>query len=687
MNKNRFVYTNILFYLAMALTGFVVENLAALRQHLDYGFDRFSFCGMLFITMSLFLTYLYINRRVNKIKTSWIAIVFLVGFAILNICSIWSHGNQLDFYVQLRDQTYTLYLSNNKKLYYTLQMLLFVALLYITFTVFSHINVRFKSFNWLLVGIVLFVYSTIIASLFIDSKSYVDFFNYDLPVEKIHSVKSFFMNENAFGHCLFLGILTCMGLNIKRNNFFIYVTILIFFTFLFFSTCATAIFIALVVIPAYFIIKIGLIFNDNKTNGVLAISIVLFIAGIIGVCLAIGLNSDYLPLFSRVHLFGKLLVYNKDFFGVSGRGNVWNIVASIIRANSSTKWIGLGFGIFKEAILTVPHFVKSAHNGYLEIVGNYGLIGMICYVILVFYFIICCLRLIGYGHGEYGAIALLAFGSILAYGLAESTYFFQNNMVGILQTTIIFAPPISLCHRLKHKEEDERILSMEIKNNKDIKPLSRFIGYICISSFIVLLMTFFMFINTTHLKLRCALVSLLVMNGCLLFVYPTLIAHKLIEHRGPFYFVLDFIFTPFLKVGISVFVFLIAKTNANSFVTASIFGSLTFVSLTLFDFLFISKAGVKRIEAIKINILSVFNKEWTYLLPIFVATVIAGISVKAAMNPDHLEKSVIVCIVLATLINSYYLFFKKEHFDNMSLLEDYNIVYQQELIRREEIYE
>lgn len=685
MSKNRFIYTNIVYWLAMSLTGFILENLSVLSNFKGYGFDSFTFYGLLFVTMSMFLTYQFVNRRQNHVKTNWLVFSFLAVFTILGVIAIWSHSSEFSFYSKLRGTTYTLEITNQRKLYYTGQFILFITFLYVTITVFFKAIVRLKSLNWLVISIIIFAYVAIIVSLFIDFKSYELFFDLNAPIEDIPSIKSFFFNENAFGHCLLCGIFACMGINIKRNNALVYTTIFIFYTFLFFTTCAAAIFIATVVVPFYLFMKLGITISRDKAAGVSLIVLYILLACLLTTLLIIGEISDYLPFFSRVCRFNHEFILSKDFFGISGRSNVWNMAVSISSSNTRTLWIGTGFGIFREIFVSVPDFVNSAHNGLLEILGNYGVIGLVFYGLLLTYGMVICLKLITNGHGEQGAVYLIVGLSIVAYGFAESSYFFQNNMSGMIQTVLVFMPPIALWKRIKHPERDMEVLTRDVEEVKDYRPFARVVGYACISAMLLLIMFSLMCFNTPHLKLKCCIIASLCMGACLMFLYPYLIAYKFVNHKGIFFFIFDFIFVPLLKGGVAFFIFFIVKNESRSLELSSFFGAFTFVLLTWIDFQFISKGNIKRREAYLVGMKSLFNKEWIYLSFIFIATVISGFLLKSAMNPDYQQRIVIIFILIAVLINSYYLFFRKQHAEDMKVVSDIFTRYDQKLIREAEI--
>jgi len=95
--------------------------------------------------------------------------------------------------------------------------------------------------------------------------------------------------------------------------------------------------------------------------------------------------------------------------------------------------IGVGYGNFKTALtsaIAVPDgYMLDAHNLYLELLAETGIIGFAAFAILIFTCICCARRMFRESQEEMGAIAgfavIGAIAGVLVHGMVE--YVFHNS--------------------------------------------------------------------------------------------------------------------------------------------------------------------------------------------------------------------------------------------------------------------
>nr|MCR5184806.1 hypothetical protein [Bacilli bacterium] len=233
MTKKRFIFSNILFWVGAIITCFLVENIPLLSSKSIFFFDDFSFFALFISAAVLFTLFYVINHKQNGFKNSkWILIVGGL-LLLLSLFATWVSPSVINYHAFEHGEPVTIEISNHTKTVFSLESILFFAMFYLFYVFYGKTYTRTKVLNWLMVGVIVFTYISIIISFFSDADSYKTFFDVNIPVENFDTIKSIYVHENEFGHLLLAACLCCMALNIHKNRWWAYLSIFIFSGFLF----------------------------------------------------------------------------------------------------------------------------------------------------------------------------------------------------------------------------------------------------------------------------------------------------------------------------------------------------------------------------------------------------------------------------------------------------------------------
>ena len=137
----------------------------------------------------------------------------------------------------------------------------------------------------------------------------------------------------------------------------------------------------------------------------------------------------------------------------TGRGNIWNVTLRVISANMP---LGAGFGAFGTAY--TPHDsmsglerVEQAHNDYLQVLADAGIIGLIIGAFFLFRLFVIGRESIGISNSYRRGIALGSLAGIFAI-LVHSIFDFVLHTTAI---SILFIVLLSLLVTSRRSYEDD----------------------------------------------------------------------------------------------------------------------------------------------------------------------------------------------------------------------------------------
>ncbi len=255
---------------------------------------------------------------------------------------------------------------------------------------------------------------------------------------------SFYTQKNVYGYFLFAGIMSAVVLNEKHNLPFVYWPLLTFlYVMLLFSSCRTVIFMMTIFLPAYFLWDMfaGMAKHPIR-NFAFLITVVVFFSIAIGTFFYnLSLGNAYLKnLVTNV----MNLVENDNTMKL--RFHHWQIVIQLL---DSPFRLVFGYGSNAGDDLSLAFqrlwmpfdLVRDSHNGYVDLLYRYGIIGVALYIALMAYMGVLIAR-IWKKEGVRAAMSyVFVFGLLAVYAFSESKLLGLRNQGSLL---LLLFPLLSL---------------------------------------------------------------------------------------------------------------------------------------------------------------------------------------------------------------------------------------------------
>ncbi|HOH95455.1 MAG TPA: hypothetical protein PK612_04785, partial [Bacilli bacterium] len=145
------------------------------------------------------------------------------------------------------------------------------------------------------------------------------------------------------------------------------------------------------------------------------------------------------------------------------RVGIWNSVLEL--STGIHLWFGRGLHLFNQTLGFYHSGVESSggvtnyfsHNGFLEILGQWGLVGLIpyCLGILAIFIIDIYVAVKNY---KVGIPALIIFGAFLGYTMVETSTLFDLTIEGVTTTSLVALPALSWLYAYRHPEKNKEIV-------------------------------------------------------------------------------------------------------------------------------------------------------------------------------------------------------------------------------------
>ncbi len=333
------------------------------------------------ITFVSLLVYLIINKTYTP---SWIILIGLTIALLINMLTIIFFSDK-SFSVDLiggEVDVFTYSIDHLLKLRYIMQLICLFVILFIIIDIVP----KLFSLDILYVfsfACILFVLTSIISSYFIDNVRYIEFIKkLSSPSELYdYAIFSFFAYRNSYGFVLFLGLIASLFLHSRRHKYYWFIVFGFIYLNLIFTLCKTALILGLLFLLLYLCIRFILSFKENKKRNIIVFLIIttLCLAGLITFTTIITHNDII-----------KDAIFNTGT--ISYRKVIWHNCLSIL--NSTSYLFGAGFHIFGDILfifntsdpVTYHHNdTPFAHNGYLELLGNGGIIFLLVFALILIY--------------------------------------------------------------------------------------------------------------------------------------------------------------------------------------------------------------------------------------------------------------------------------------------------------------
>ena len=490
MGKLKFTLSNIWFWVALLFVCFLTENLSLLTSNIKEGFNIATLAILSIGCLACLFMYYFVSHKENKMKIDW---VLLPGIAIVGISlilGIWLQGTSTVTYLD-GSKTLTISFTTYEKARASVILVLFLALMYAALFMMNANRPSNRILKFLAyVGVGAAVLS-IIYSLCTDMDIYIDMYKGVGTTGRY--VDSFYGNKNYYGGVLLIGILTCIILNYYRPRFHWYLLMLVFLGVSISITALLPTLIGAVAVTLYFLEEIVHFAVKKKWKYCIfaLVSLLLLLAVVIIVYCGSKHNWRGFPTLDE---FVSKAFKDKNFSNLSDRTTLWKVLVPMCFDSPVHTIFGHGFLISEKYILNVTEAlrngyqpgVRTTHNGYLEMMFDYGLIGLVIHVILIGYFVYCAIRLLLEKRFHFVFTYMFVVICCAVYNFCESSSFFDAGTKEIYMTVLFMMPVIGEYKLSRHPEKIE-----EIKNHPAEKKawdpivLGRWVALIMMSLLVV----------------------------------------------------------------------------------------------------------------------------------------------------------------------------------------------------------
>lgn len=496
MGKLKFTLSNIWLWLSLAGLTILTENLQLLTSGMKQGLNYIPVFIMMFIGfVSLFMFYL-INRKENKIKGDFVLIPMFILAGIFLIIGVWVQQSG-SYTIPGSSETVEYTITTFEKVKATFVIVMFLGFLYGLLFIFQRTQPHTKTAVVPLYFAIAFVYTAIIFSLIRENKSYKAIFSDDAAKETI-TIVSFFGNKNYYGGIILIGILSCMLVNYHRPRMIWYLSIAFFFVILLSTAAVCPIVAAVVGIPIYLIEEIIRYSVKKRWFIATAATITVLILMFLIIFFYIGTVFEWKG-FKGIDLYVTKVIFSKDLKTLTGRTKIWAAAFKDSINNPIHIIFGHGFMVSQNQTiaLTASIFngggVRTTHNGYLQVLFDFGFVGLLVHAILICYFIYSLIRLMLQKRFHFVFVYGFTAFVYAIYNVAESSPLFGIGIKELFMTMVLVVPVMARSKLLGHYKvvEEAKELPLEAGQLDYIK-LGKAISIVLMSVIVSLIPLFFM---------------------------------------------------------------------------------------------------------------------------------------------------------------------------------------------------
>ena len=241
----------------------------------------------------------------------------------------------------------------------------------------------------------------------------------------------------------------------------------------------------------YFLVEISFTIRRHRKRGLFALAAYLTILVAIVVLIACSLNYDM----GRFSLFWESIYKYfslANYANLSNRTFIWDSTINFLKENPMSFVFGVGFknsyslvGGMLTAYKGQDFAPLSTHNGYLQVLLNFGIIGIVIYGLFFVYYLYCLCRLMKKDPRFALIYGLIGF-AILGHGVMESTIYFNSNTMGILIGAFFYLPVANKWKHYRHRNLGDDVIEVSkplpIESRLITKSLSKaFMGLIAVT--------------------------------------------------------------------------------------------------------------------------------------------------------------------------------------------------------------
>ena len=474
MGKLKFTLSNLWFWIAMVFMAFLTENLSLLTSNMKAGFNVATLAVLSIGCLACLVMYFSVNHKTNKVKLDFILLPAIAIVGLTMVISIWLQKGGTFNYANgegLVDVTFTTY----EKLRATIILVLFLAFTY-AFTFMMNINRKSNRIIMFLayVGIATALIS-VAYSLATEMNIYVSIFKAE-PLPDL-SIDSFYGNKNYYGGILFIGIMSCIIAIYYRPRLQWYILICALYIVLISTAAVLPSLICTIAVPVYLFEEVVRFAIKKKWKYCIFALFSVFILMSLAILFYWGSKHEWNG-FIGLDVYITQTFKSKNFITYSGRTQIWNAVIPLCFDNPIHAIFGHGFMLSEKYILAITGAmnsdptaaVRTTHNGYIETLFDYGIIGLIVEAVSLCYFIYACIRLLLEKRFHFVFIYAFVFLCCATYNFCESSSFFDAGVKEIYMTMLFVMPVIGEYKLSRRPEKIEEIKNLSA-TRKEMDPV------------------------------------------------------------------------------------------------------------------------------------------------------------------------------------------------------------------------
>lgn len=417
----------------------------------DYAF---TFALVMVCYLCFFITAKWLCRtRFNWKVATWTGILFLC-VAIGIIC--FPDEMSYTFVNDAGDSnTYTYTLDAFWRLKFLLNGLVDSLFLYATLAVLPQLLRGYKFIDFICWLVLILCAISIFWSWYSDYFDYETLFTMSILEGMELSFSSFYSNKNVFGFVLLMGVCASIFLHGRKGHFW-HVLIMFFLTaYIVLISCRTGMVAAISSVFIYMLYRFFATFRKHRWLNMLALVVVLSLC-IIALLILFGglLNDNVFISYLMKELKDGFAVVGKDT--MSSRGDIYRITIELVSADPISLLFGLGgyninylLGVLYQSygFSEIPIFYT--HNGFLEVFGKFGLIGLLIYLAFLIYASLMCFKFMAKKKVLAGSILCMMI-AICIEGLGENSNFFGSISKQAIQILMVMLPLFVMIDNEKH---------------------------------------------------------------------------------------------------------------------------------------------------------------------------------------------------------------------------------------------
>lgn len=524
MGKFKFTFTNILFWVAVICSILIFENITFFTESdpanpIDLNMGEVYFFIIYAIAALCYFFLILYETIYNKAKANYVALVICLALLGCGVAGIMLFNG-----MTFTNSSSEIVVTEWEKMKHIMSFTLFVVTAYCTIFYFTNNHPSIRRLRFLFIAVTLATYFFIIYSLATEFDKYSTIANAE-EAAVIHNlnITSLFLNPNMYAAFILMGVCAAIGLNYYKKNVYSYICIIGFTIVQIFVCSLTSTLITLVVMFIYFLSEIIMTFKKKKASSMVKLAIMLLgyvaIVVIFAVC-----QSYYVKGLSPFLRFLYEEISSSDYHTLSHRVEIWNNALYASNRNIFTLLFGYGYKnseyVLGGLVGNEAHRI-SCHNGYLQCLLNFGIVGLFALAMFFGYYLYCLIRM--FKKDLRFALVFLTLGlAYFAVGVTESFIAFAPGAQGLLIAALFYLPVITKWRHLKDRTAGDAIIDRDSPRILEPKLMVRGATVTLLSLMSVGACFFVIDEFRTNIQMFYSLLNIEVLLGMLLLTLPYL---------------------------------------------------------------------------------------------------------------------------------------------------------------------